>query len=185
MTSPPFDLSQVPRFLTPAELAAKEAAEAEAQQALQVAQTLQPPADEGTAESVSLDELAANTPDINRGDEGDEPGLDEPIDLELTDAAVQLIATSDTVDELFKAMLLAARQHADNATEHLTPSLGREYTRLTLAMESLRLMLADEDTADTLGPVAVGIIDHVTSEVQAWLDGSRAPYDGSQLTVGG
>lgn len=181
MAGPNVEVPFVPPLLTAEEWAAKQAAEQVEANAALVRNPFEVKDSEYESEILTPDEVANIRDEVARFDDGPEPGVDEPIDYELADVATALVATSDTLDEMFKAMLLAARQNADDATKLLAPSIGREYTRMTLIMESLRVMLADEDTADTLGPVAVGIIDHITSEVQAWLDGTRVPFGTDHL----
>lgn len=179
MTFPQVVIPDVPPLLSPEEFALKQAAEQTATNppvpvGLDPFE-LQAPDAVATIEAVTGDDAEP----VERDDDGPVPGLpDVPPELQGLDAA-GLVQASDTIGELLAAMLLAAKLNADTALADQIESLGKSMAHMVSALESVRLMIGDTDTADTLGPVAVTVVDYLTAEILAWLTGSR-PATGTE-----
>jgi len=168
-----------PPLLSPAEFLARKQAAEDAERSARGERThAEAVANAKHALAGSPRDQSAADPEVETAPEaaGDLP----PVPIELAGLDAQgLVAASDTVGELVAAMLLAARNHADDTLDTVLPSLSRELAMITLALESLRTMLEDTDTSDTLGPVAVTTLDYVSAEMLAWITGTR-PATGTE-----
>lgn len=184
MALDPVVIPDVPPLLSPEEYAAKLAADEAAANPPAPVETEPTEADDDSGDFAIIEGRADLHDPVERHDDGPVPGLpDVPAELMGLDAA-GLVQASDVVGEMVAAMLLSAKINADTALEGQIESLGKSMASMVSALESVRLMLADDDTADTLGPVAVTCVDYLTAEILAWLTGSR-PATGTEHPLPG